>query len=57
MASVKNMLKVLKRNNILVLVVVAALGYALYAYSQNKKNQVVAPTLKVEEKQENFNAS
>lgn len=57
MASVKNMLKVLKRNNILVLVVVAALGYALYAYSQNKKNQVVAPTLKVSEKQENFNAS
>ena len=38
MASVKNMLKVLKRNNILVLVVVAALGYALYAYSQNKKS-------------------
>lgn len=57
MVSVKKMLKNLNRNSILVLVVVAALGYALYAYSQNKKNQVVATSTKSNDKQENFKAS
>ena len=57
MASVKNMLKGLNKNSLLVLVVVAALGYALYTYSQNKKYQVMAPTPNAGTEQENFRAS